>query len=139
MAAYLLRDEIDRIVYIDVANQHPDSMRFLHDCEKLLGMEIEIIRSDKYASVDEVIERKRYINGPAGAPCTLELKKRVREKWERENIDEPTTYVWGYDANERKRAERLKDNMMEFGHRFPLIENNLTKAEVHGICEQLGL
>lgn len=139
VAAYLLKDELDRIVYVDVANQHSDSIRFLHDCEKLLGKEIEIIRSDKYTSVDDVIERKRYINGPAGAPCTLELKKRVREKWERENIDQPTTYVWGYDARERKRADKLAANMMEFGHRFPLIENNLTKAEVHGICEQLGL
>lgn len=27
----------DRIVYIDVANQHPDSMRFLRDAEKVLG------------------------------------------------------------------------------------------------------
>lgn len=139
VAAYLLRKELDRIVYIDVSNQHPDSMRFLHDCEKLLGMQIEVIRSDKFASVDDVIERKRYINGPGGAPCTLELKKRVREKWERENVDEPTTYVWGYDCTEKNRADRLAANMMEFGHCFPLIENHLTKAEVHGLCEQLGL
>lgn len=30
----------DRIVYIDVANQHPDSMRFLRDAERVLGREI---------------------------------------------------------------------------------------------------
>lgn len=70
----------DRIVYIDVANQHPDSMRFLRDAEKVLGREIEIIKSTEYASVDDVIERRRYINGPAGAACALMLKKRVRQQ-----------------------------------------------------------
>lgn len=73
IACYLSKD-VDRIIYIDIANQHPDSMRFVHDCERLLGKEIEILRSSKYSSVDDVIERKRYINGHAGAPCTMELK-----------------------------------------------------------------
>lgn len=65
VAAYY--GEPDRIVYIDVANQHPDSMRFLRDAEKVLGREIEIIKSSEYASVDDVIERRRYINGQS---CT---------------------------------------------------------------------
>lgn len=38
VAAYY--GEPDRIVYIDVANQHPDSMRFLRDAERFLGREI---------------------------------------------------------------------------------------------------
>lgn len=42
----------DRIVYIDVANQHPDSMRFLRDAEKVLGREIEIIKPTKYTFDD---------------------------------------------------------------------------------------
>lgn len=130
----------DRIVYIDVANQHPDSLRFLEDCELALGKTIEVIRDTRYgASVDQVIERRRYINGPGGAPCTLQLKKRVREQWERENWIEPMTYVWGYDLGERKRAERLAANMQEFNHEFPLIEHGLTKADCHALAEQLGV
>lgn len=97
VAAYLMRYKLDRIVYIDIVDQHPDSLRFVRDCEKLLDREIEIIRSDEYKSVDDVHKRKKFINGAYGAPCTLELKKRVREQWERENISEPTTYIWGYD------------------------------------------
>ncbi len=129
----------DRIVYIDVANQHPDSMRFLRDAEKVLGREIEIIKSTEYASVDDVIERRRYINGPAGAACTLMLKKRVRQQWERDNLTGDDTYIWGYDANEKKRADRISAAQIEARNEFPLIERNLTKAECHAICGRLGL
>lgn len=136
IACYLSKD-VDKVIYIDIANQHPDSMRFVHDCEDLLGRDIEILRSEKYSSVDDVIERKRYINGPSGAPCTMELKKRVRQKWERENFDR-FTYVWGYDRDERARAERM-DAASIAANEFPLIEHGLSKADCHAICESLGL
>lgn len=45
IAGYLLRDVIDKFIYIDIEDQHPDSMRFIKDCEKVLGKEIEILRS----------------------------------------------------------------------------------------------
>lgn len=139
VATYLMRNEIDRIVYVDIADQHPDSMRFLKDSERLLGREIEIVRSEDFASVDDVIAKRRYVNGPGGAPCTTLLKKRVREKWERENVEGVATYVWGYDSSEAKRANRLEETMFEADHVFPLIDNGLTKANCHAICEQLGI
>lgn len=74
MACYLAKD-VDEIIYTRVANQHPDSDRFLHDCEKLLGRKITIIQSEEYKDVDDVIERTRCINTPYGAPCTERLKK----------------------------------------------------------------
>ena len=127
----------DRIVYIDVANQHPDSMRFLRDAEKVLGREIEIIKSIEFASVDDVIESRRYINGAAGAACTLLLKKRVRQQWERDNLTGNDVYIWGYDANEKKRADRISSAQLEARNEFPLIERGLTKAECHAICAKL--
>lgn len=142
LAAYLVRDRLDRCIYIDVANQHPDSMRFVMDAEKLLGLEIEIIRSDKFASVDDVIERTRYVNGPLGARCTKELKRAVREKWEKENgVCQDDTYIWGFDAtkHERNRAWGLAARMTYVDHEFPLIEADLTKQDVHAMCEDLGI
>ncbi len=47
MACYLAKD-VDEIMYTHVIDQHPDSLRFLEDCEKLLGRTIEKIQSDKY-------------------------------------------------------------------------------------------
>ena len=45
IAGYLKRDSIDLYIYIDIENQHPDSMRFIKDCEKILGKEILILKS----------------------------------------------------------------------------------------------
>ena len=138
IAAYIAKP--DKVIYIDVKEQHPDSMRFVKDCERILGIEIEVIRDEKYgASVNTLLERMPFIYGAYGAPCTLHLKKRVRQKWEREHMIEPITYIWGYDVTEAKRAQRLKDSMIEFKHEFPLIDAQLTKAECHGICERLGV
>lgn len=137
IACYLTPD-VDKIIYTHIDSQHSDSLRFLHDCEKLLGKKIEILQSTEYKTVDEVIEKKRYINGPAGAACTLELKKRVRQKWELQN-GIGHTYVWGYDVNERHRAERIVESMPEFNHEFPLIKYGLTKQDCHELCERIGL
>ena len=55
VAAYY--GEPDRIVYIDVANQHPDSMRFLRDAERVLGREIETERTFRCESCGFEIDR----------------------------------------------------------------------------------
>lgn len=137
VACYLEKD-VDEIIYTHVPNQHPDSLRFLHDCEKLLGRKITIIQSEEYSSVDDVIERTRCINTPFGAPCTDRLKKRVRMKWESEHPDHHT-YVWGYDLNEKNRADKVCKALSDYDHEFPLIEHGLTKEEAHGIAQKLGL
>lgn len=138
IAAYLRRDTIDEIFYIDIEDQHPDTMRFLQDCEKALGKEIKILRNQKHDSVNEVIEKYRFINSAFGAKCTSELKKKVRLDWEKEQEGE-MIYVWGYDGTEQNRANRLLETMPEYGHIFPLLEENLTKEEVHGMLKRLGI
>lgn len=137
VAGYLAGD-VDEFIYIDIDNQHPDSMRFIKDCEKVLGKKTTILKSP-YGSVQNVIASLRYINGPGGAKCTEILKKRVRKKWEYEHRDYDLTYVWGYDCNEAHRANRLLETMPEYDHEFPLIEKGLNKSEVHGLLERLGI
>lgn len=126
----------DKIIYIHVSDQHPDTLRFLYDAETILG-KIIVLQSKEYKDVDEVLANG-YINGPTGAPCTLRLKKRVRQKWEKENWGRHT-YVWDFDSTEKKRADRIVNSMPEFDHRFPLIENNLTKADCHALCSDCGI
>lgn len=110
----------------------------MRDCERLLGRKIDILQSDKYDSVDDVIEKTRCINTAYGAPCTKWLKKQVRRDWEMKNFGHHT-YVWGFDANEKARADRVVEAMSDYDHEFPLIENHLSKAECHGIADKLGL
>lgn len=136
VACYLAK-EVDAICYIDIEDQHADSKRFVEDCGRLLGKEIEKLKSP-YRNVENVCLANRYVNGPAGAKCTQILKKRVRKKWESEHPGRHT-YIWGFDVNEKTRAERLVESMPEFDHEFPLIDRGVTKKEAHGICASLGL
>lgn len=139
LATYLLRDSIDRIVYIHINDQHPDTLRFLDDAEAILGRKVEVIQSEQFKSVEEVIRWKKVVRTPHFAPCTLYLKKRVRTDWEAANLDEPCTYVWGYDLNEQHRAKRMLEGMPEFDHEYPLIDRMLSKEDVHGMCAELGI
>jgi hypothetical protein len=136
IATYIERDNIDKILYTHIDDQHPDSMRFLKDCERVMGKEIEVLQS-KYKSVNDVIRQFRFINSPYGAKCTDILKRRVRKEWEygKDNL----TYIWGYDIEEKDRAERLLESMPQFKHKFPLIERELTKEDCHGILRKLGI
>lgn len=45
VACYLAKD-VDEIIYTHVPNQHPDSLRFLHDCERVLRRKITILQSE---------------------------------------------------------------------------------------------
>lgn len=132
VATWLIKDKIDKIMYIHIEDQHEDTLRFLHDCEKWIGKEIEILQSP-YKTVDNVIQQFRYINGVAGARCTQILKKRVREEWELKNMDKQISYVWGYDLDEQNRIDRIVERYPNFTHLFPLVEHNLKKQDAHAI------
>ncbi|XCH79027.1 MAG: phosphoadenosine phosphosulfate reductase family protein [Candidatus Dehalobacter alkaniphilus] len=138
IAAYLVRDTLDKIIYCHIDNQHPDTLRFVKDCEKALGIPIEIIQS-KYKSVENVIQAFQFVNSRYGAKCTDILKKRVRKEWEYEQGRVELTYVWGYDCTEKHRAERIEEADPDHIHEFPLIERGLTKEDVHGMLKQLGI
>ena len=138
IAGYLERDTIDEYIYINIDNQHPDSMRFIKDCERALGKPIEVLKSN-YGSVENVIRQFRYVNGVKGAKCTQILKKRVRKEWEYHHQDYNLTYVWGYDLSERHSADILDESTPEVKNQYPLIERWLTKEAAHAILESLGI
>lgn len=136
----VLAQNVDKWIYIDVADQHPDSMRFIKDCESSMDISIEILRSDKYTDVADVCRKHRMINSPYGAACTGMLKKAVRKKWENDQYAKgitDLTYIWGYDVNEKRRAERIVESFPEFNHEFPLIEKGLSKEAVHGLFDRM--
>jgi hypothetical protein len=138
IAGYLAKN-VDKYIYIDIKDQHSDSMRFIKDCQKVLDREIEILKSSEFDDVASVVRKFKFINSPHGAACTGMLKRKVRKHWESDHVNEQLTYVWGFDKNETNRAERLQKTMFEFKHEFPLIDKNLSKEECHGMLERLGI
>lgn len=129
-----------RIVYIETGSGHPDNERFLKDCERWYGKKIEILRNEDYKDVDDVLIRKRYINGPHGAPCTSILKKDVRYKFE-DSIGEWDGQVWGFDycPREVNRAIRFKQQNPKTKPLFPLIEKKISKQDALGMLKMAGI
>lgn len=117
-----------RIIYQHIGSAHPDNARFLADCEKWYGRKIEVIQSDFYSDHFHVIKATRFINGPKGARCTTELKKKLRKYFELQN-PKITAQVFGFTAEETKRAN--KPEMKGFS--FPLIEKGIYKKECYQI------
>ena len=137
MAGYLAGD-VDEWIYIDIADQHTDSIRFIKDCEKAIGKEIQIMKSNEYKSVEECVRAFGGFRNPSNgfAPCTNRLKKRVRKEWEEQPNDYDLTYVWGFDLAEKARAERTVEANPQASHEFPLIDKELSKEDVHGLFER---
>lgn len=123
------------IAYIDTAAEHPDNARFLADCERWYGREIVTLRNPEFADTWAVWEKRRYIAGIAGAPCTLELKKAVRERFERPD----DVQVFGFDSTERERAERFQANQPEVRMWCPLIDANMPKALCFFRLQEAGI
>lgn len=141
VATWLMRDQIDHIIYCHIDDQEADTMRFVKDCEAWFGKPVEVLQSP-YRTVEAAVQAggSRFVNGPKGAICTRYLKRRVRAEWECEHRwFNQFRYVWGYDKDEAKRTIRLVENTPEAEHVFPLIERGITKEEAHGILSKAGI
>jgi 3'-phosphoadenosine 5'-phosphosulfate sulfotransferase (PAPS reductase)/FAD synthetase len=123
------------LVYTDPGSEHPDNQRFMADCEEWFGQEIIQLCSEKYEDTWAVWEHRRFLVSPQGAPCTIELKKKMRQQFER-----PTDIqVFGYTHEEQDRADLFRDNNPGVTLRTPLIEQGLNKAECFRLIQQAGI
>ena len=87
-------------------------------------------------SIEDVFEKRKYISGVHGAPCTKFLKKQARYEFEIENkID---WHVLGFTVDELTRHERFtkfeRENVLPI-----LIDENLTKIDCFKIIEEAGI
>lgn len=133
-----LRDSTNVVVaYCETGAEHPDNERFISDCERWFGVKIERLRSDEYESTWDVWQRRRYLAGIDGAPCTTELKVAPRLFWQRPTDE----HVFGYtaDANDVARANRLRENYFEMKIRTPLIDRGVTKQGCLAMIERAGI
>ena len=127
-----------RVINNPVAEEDADNVRFLRDVERWLGVTIETATNAKYpaASAVEVWEKRKFMSGPRGAPCTIELKKAARQQWEREN--KADWHVLGFTADELDRHKRFVETERE--NLLPvLISQGLTKTDCFKIIQDAGL
>ena len=123
------------IYYNDTGSEHPDNVRFMKDCEKWFGQKVNVLTSDKFANIWEVFEARRYLSGPAGAPCTGELKRKPGEAvWNIGDVE-----IFGYTADEAHRLDRFRRDNDERIIECPLIDNHLTKEDCLGMIDRAGI
>lgn len=128
------------VVYIDTGSEHDDTPRFIADCSRWFGREVEVIRSTKYEDTWDVWERTGYLVGVAGARCTVELKKVPRYGYERPD----DIHVFGYtsdtyDPDDVGRARRLVRQNPGYDIRFPLQERDLKKSDCLELVTRAGI
>jgi hypothetical protein len=127
-----------RVVNNPVIEEDADNLRFLSDVEAWLGIKIEKAVNANYAhcSAVQTWEKRKFMSGPLGAPCTIELKKHARQQWEAKN---PTDWhVLGFTADEKTRHERFV--LSERSNVLPvLIELGLTKADCYATLLAAGI
>lgn len=127
-----------RLVNNPIAEEHEDNQRFVDDLSAYLGRPIERIVNPAWpsASIFDVFEKRRYMSGVAGAPCTGELKKKARQHWEGQNRAD--WHVMGFTAEERHRHDRFtlteRENVLPI-----LIDRGMTKDDCGRMLVSLGL
>lgn len=116
---------------------HEDSHRFVNDLEQWYGKAITRIASADYASIDEVFEKRKYLSGIKGAPCTGEMKFVPRLNYQLPS----DIHHWGYTADklDAKRFDRMVSDFPLLHQRAPLIEMGLKKRDTHAILKQHGI
>lgn len=124
-------------VYCETGAEHPDNERFLRDCEKWFGRDVQRIKSRDYADTWDVWVKRRYLAGIKGAPCTAALKIEPRLEFQRPDDQ----HVFGYtaDSADVKRAKLLRETYPELTISTPLINLGLTKAACLAIIEHAGI
>ena len=126
-----------RFIFIDTRNEDEDTYRFMKDCEKWYGKEIETITSTKHESIQAVWRRYKALNNAHGAVCSSELKRTVREVWQKTN--EWDHQVFGFDLDESKRAKGLTLNHPKLNPIYPLMMFGLFKKDCINIIEDAGV
>lgn len=118
-----------------VKEEHPDNNRFAAACEKWYGRPILNLMAEEYdGSIYNVITRRKYISGVDGAPCTMLLKKHVREQFQLPD----DVHVFGYTAEEQDRYDSFLDanNIQTM---VPLIDSGITHANTLAMVQSAGI
>lgn len=129
LAIDLFGNDKCRVIMIDTKNEHEDTYRFKRDCEKWYELPIEIITAigGKWQSIQDVWITRKSLNTATGAICSTELKRVVREKWEKENNFKHQVFGFEFEPKEFNRAKGMTMNHPKVKAIYPLLMYGLTK------------
>jgi hypothetical protein len=127
-----------RVVNNPVVEEDADNRRFLRDVQRWLGVRIETAINPEYSfpSAEDVWDRRQFMSGNHGAPCTIELKKKARQIWEKDNLTD--WHVLGFTVEEKDRFDRFK--LTERDNVLPVLINaGLSKQDCVDLLVDAGI
>lgn len=116
-------------------SEDSDNYRFSSECEKWFGVPITYIRSEQYATIDDVFQKTRYMSGVGGARCTTELKKIPRLRFALPD----DSNVFGFTAEESDRANNFALRNPDMKLMWPLIDRGITKEDCYLELSKAGI
>lgn len=122
------------IIYCDTGSEHEDNERFLEDCSKWFKQPIIRLKNPEYEDTWDVWEKRKYLSGIHGAPCTTELKMQPRLEYQRP--DDIHVFGYTYDIRDAARAVRLRKTFFELTIETPLITNRINKEGCLALVEE---
>lgn len=121
-----------------VIEEPADNLRFQAEVAEWIGRPVQRVTHPDYpnCSAEEIWEKRKYMGGVLGAPCTMILKRQAREAWE---IKNPVGWhVLGFTLEEQVRHNRFvlteRDNVLPI-----LIEEKLTRQDCFDILSDAGI
>lgn len=124
------------VLYCDTSkHEHPDNQRFKADVERWIGRPITSIRSEQYADIYDVFERTGWLVGPRGARCTTELKKKVRERYQRPG----DLHVFGLTADEGDRIHKFEARHPDLDCAWVLQDAQISKDDCYDLIQRAGI
>jgi hypothetical protein len=116
-----------RIIFQDTHNEDDDIFRFKEECQNWYGREIETITNPNYSCIQEVWYKFLSLNVATGAICSNQLKRVVREEFEK--VNNYSFQAFGFDIKETHRALGMRLNNPKAKPIFPLINELLSKKD----------
>ena len=121
-----------------VAEEDPDNRRFAKDVEEWVGRPLIEWASPAFpsGSAEEVWTSAKAMSFPHGAPCTVQLKKRARQDYEKHHrVD---WNVLGFTVEEKARHDRFvmgeRENVLPI-----LIDAGISKPECMSRLAEAGI
>lgn len=126
-----------RVIMIDTKNEHHDTYRFKEECSKWYGLPITRIGAFynklqepdyefvdigyDYENIQDVWYTHKSLNVATGAICSTQLKRRVREEWQKRNEYDHQIFGFEFDKKEFNRAKSLSLNHPKAKGIYPLL------------------
>lgn len=127
------------LLFADTMIEHPDTYRFLQEAADNIGA--PLVRIADGRTPFEVFRDERFLGNSRVDPCSKILKRKVLDKWKKENCDpEDTMLHFGIHWSESDRFETIQRRLAPWKCSAPLCEAPMIgMAEVHAWAEREGL